>query len=204
MPSKNRVKQYSADSFYHVYNRGVNKRMIFIDPEDYSVFLNLLKRYLSIDPVRDLKGREYKHLYGTVEMLAFCLMPNHFHMLIYQKDRDAITELLRPVITTYVIYFNKKYKRVGPLFQGVFKATSITNDAYCQHISRYIHLNPSDYKNWEYSSLPFYLGTKHADWVRPERIMGMFQDVDEYVNFVADYESQKEIMDELKHQLADS
>jgi len=202
MPSRNRVKYYDAEAIYHVYNRGVNKRVIFKDEQDYSVFLNLLKRYLCVYPTKDLKGREYQHMYGDIELLAFCLMPNHFHMLIYQRKADALSKLLHAVEGTYVKYFNKRYKRVGPLFQDIFKASRVSRDDYCQHISRYIHLNPKDYRGWEYTSLPYYLGVKHAEWVRPQRIMDMFDSVDQYDNFLTDYEAQKQIMDELKYELA--
>ncbi len=203
MPSRNRVKEYESGAFYHVYNRGVNKRRVFLDEEDYKVFLNLLKRYLDKTPTKDLKGREYEHLYDKVELLAFCLMPNHFHLVLYQTEQQAMTHLMRGVCTAYVNYFNKKYKRLGPLFQGVFKASRITSDAYVQHISRYVHLNPKDYRGWEYSSLPYYYASKKAYWVRPERILEMFDSLAEYDRFLRDYEDQKRVMDELKYELAD-
>jgi putative transposase len=204
MPSRNAVKVYEVDSFYHAYNRGVNKRKIFLDEKDYAVFLNLLKRYLDTAPSKDLKGREYTHLHGRIELLAFCLMPNHFHLLLYQSDQHAMTTLLQSVCTSYTNYFNKRHKRVGHLFQGVFKASHITSDSYCQHISRYIHLNPSrsDYRTWEFSSLSYYLGLKNAGWVQPMRILEMFNGINEYDMFVQDYEGQKVLMDELKHELA--
>lgn len=202
MPSKNRDKIYLSDSFYHLYNRGVNKRKIFLVEDDYAVFLNLLKRYLSPETVKDDKGRGYPSLYSRLELLAFCLMPNHFHLLIYQKDKGAMTQLLRGVATSYTMYFNKKYKRVGPLFQNRFKASMIIRDDYLQHISRYIHLNPKAYKIWEFSSFPYYLGDKQAGWLNPERILEIFDNPEEYETFVADYEAQKEMLDELKGELA--
>ncbi|OGL40319.1 hypothetical protein A3J32_02480 [Candidatus Saccharibacteria bacterium RIFCSPLOWO2_02_FULL_46_7] len=203
MPSRNRVKEYVPDSYYHIYNRGVNKRRIFIDDQDYAVFLNLLKRYLDSKPTKDKQGREYGWLYGHLELLAFCLVPNHFHLLIYQRDPTAMTHLLRGVGTSYSTYFNKKYKRVGPLFQERFKASRISKDEYLQHISRYIHLNPENYRTWEFSSLPYYLGKKQSDWVRPKMILDLFES-DEYENFVSDYLSYKRELDGIKHELANS
>lgn len=100
------------------------------------------------------------------------------------------------------MYFNKKYKRVGPLFQGRFRASLITSDSYLQHISRYIHLNPSTYKNWPYSSLPYYLGLQTAEWCQPDRILDLFRDRQEYENFVADHEAHKKQLDDIKHELA--
>lgn len=202
MPSRNIVKEFSPEAYYHVYNRGVEKRIIFLDEEDYRVFLNLLKRYLSKTPTKDSSGREYEWLYPEMELLAYCLMPNHFHLFVYQHDTDAVTRLMRGVGTSYTMYFNRKYKRVGTLYQDRFKATHITNDSYLQHISRYIHLNPREYLTWEYSSLPFYLGKKQADWVRPERVLEIFKGSD-YLEFVKDYIGHKEILEELKYDLAD-
>lgn len=203
MSSPNRIKLYAADSFYHIYNRGINKRVIFKDEYDYSVFLNLLKRYLDEAPVKDNKGREYDSLMDRLELLAFCLMPNHFHLLIYQYDPEAMTRLLRGVGTSYSTYFNKRHGRIGPLFHERFKASLIGKDEYLQHISRYIHLNPVDYEKWEFSSLPYYLGRKNAGWVKPERILELF-DTGEYPQFVRDYEAHKRVLDEIKSELANS
>ena len=80
----------------------------------------------------------------------------------------------------------------------------ITNDTYLQHISRYIHLNPKNYKNWHFSSLPYYLEKQTASWVQPHRILELFDDKKEYANFVNDYKDYKETLDEIKHELADT
>ena len=208
MPSRNRVKIYAEEAYYHVYNRGVNGSNIFIDGKDYAVFLNLLKRYLAQKPSKDKKGREYLSLYGQIELLAFCLMPNHFHLLVYQDNRDAMTQLLRGVATSYSTYFNKKYDRFGPLFQERFKASMITNDAYLQHISRYIHLNPMDaqqgnYLEYPYSSIGYYVGRQSASWVVPARI---YDDTerDQYVAFLQDYEDMHDLLKGIEHELADT
>lgn len=202
MVSRNRIKQYVNESYYHVYNRGVAKRVIFKDEDDYAVFLNLLKRYLDNTPEKDSSGREYDWLHHEIELLAFCLMPNHYHLLLYAKDASAMTRLLRGVATSYSIYFNKKYERVGPLFQDRFKASWILQDSYLSHVSRYIHLNPKQWRSWEFSSLPYFIGKKSAAWVRPQRIMELFEGED-YLAFVSDYVSYKKELDELKYVLAD-
>src|SRR3972149_4852723 len=167
MPSPNLEKIYLAESFYHIYNRGVNKQPIFLDSKDYAVFLNLLKRYLDSKLTEDKNGREYENLHEKLELVAFCLMPTHFHLFVFQHTPEAMTRLLRGVGTSYTGYFNKKYRRSGPLFTDRFKASIINNDAYLIHISRYIHLNPLSFRNYEWSSLPYYLGKKQADWVNP-------------------------------------
>jgi hypothetical protein len=110
---------------------------------------------------------------------------------------------MKGVSTSYTIYFNKKNKRVGPLFQDIFKASQISSDEYLQHISRYLHLNPIDYKNWPFSSLDYYLRRKHAGWIDPAPILGMF-DRGEYDKFVADYEAHKRVLDDIKEELANA
>jgi len=201
MPSRNRLKIYAPEAYYHIYNRGVNKQEIFQDTTDYAVFLNLLKRYLDKEHAKDKKGREYENMYGQMELLAFCLMPNHFHLLIYQVEEQAMTTLLHRVTGSYVRYFNKRHRRNGPLFQDRFKASMVSNDDYLLHISRYIHLNPRKYESWEFSSLPYYLGFKQAEWVKPERVITMFKN-NEYGQFLMDYEGYKKMLEEIKHDLA--
>jgi putative transposase len=183
-----------------VYNRGVEKRNIFIEDEDYAVFLNLFKRYLSDYPVTDNKGREYDWLTNKVEIIAFCLMPNHFHILFYQIEIDAITKLLRSVFSAYTTYFNKKYNRVGSLFQGVFKASKIYNDNYLIYITRYIHRNPSQYMTWKWSSLNNWLGNKHAEWIKPQRLNNTTPD--KYIEFITDDQDYRLSLEEIGDTIA--
>lgn len=203
MPSKNRIKLYASDTYYHVYNRGVEKRIIFGEAEDYKVFMNLLKRYLDRRVQKDSKGREYDNLHDSLDLLCFCLMPNHFHLLLYTYDEKALTRLMRGVCTAYTYYFNRKYKRIGPLFQDRYKASIITNEAYLQHISRYIHLNPKGWLAWPYSSLPYYRGSHEASWVKSSKILSIFESRERYLQFLSDYQETKASLDLIKHQLAD-
>jgi putative transposase len=101
------------------------------------------------------------------------------------------------------MYFNKKYKRTGPLFESRYKASLITEDAYLEHVTRYIHLNPRDWRYYDYSSLPYYLQQISDEWVRPERISSRFARPATYLEFVQDYIQNKELLDILKHELAD-
>ena len=193
MPSRNTVKHYEEDSYYHIYNRGVEKRDIFLDERDYEVFLSLLKRHLSREKEENKRGEIYESFAGRIELQSYCLMPNHFHLLLYlNNDVHAITELMRRVAGSYTMYFNKKYQRVGPLFQGVFKASKIDNDPYLLHITRYIHRNPEDYYNWKYSSLPYYIKDWKADWVVPDRVYRLYE-WGTYEQFLNNHESHQEI-----------
>lgn len=209
MPAKNTVKQFIENGYYHIYNRGVEKRDIFLDKQDYAVFLKYLKKYL--DPVlgSDPVWR-HKSLCNEVGLLAFCLIPNHFHILAKQHTIDGITKLMRAVCTNYVMYFNTKYQRVGGLFQGKYKAVLVLEDSYLLHLSRYIHLNPytgSDpIIDYPYSSYGHYLGRKTSSWIKPDEILAFFKSAQKmslrdhlsYQSFVEDYkENPEEILGEL-------
>ncbi|HTE57674.1 MAG TPA: transposase [Verrucomicrobiae bacterium] len=195
------MKVYGPQHVYHVYNRGNNKELVFRVSEDYAVFLNILKRYLGEKQENDSLGRLYKNFSSEIELVAFCLMPNHYHLLLYQETADGITKLMKSITASYTGYFNKKYEHVGHVFQGTFKASLIDQESYWQHISRYIHLNPRQWRNWRWSSLPYYLGEKQSDWVKPERLLGVFEGHD-YLSFVSDHEDHKAMLDELKTMLA--
>jgi len=203
MPSPHITKEYDRNQYYHVYNRGVEKRTIFLDDQDYIVFLGLLKKYLSGQNDNKKNRHVFSQLGSEVNLLAYCLMPSHFHLLLYQSQKDAITKLMRRVCTGYVMYFNNRYSRVGGLFQGRYKASSINRDEYLHHISRYIHLNPRNYKTWPYSSWSNYSGEKNTKWLKTEPIMMLFAgNREKYRKFVSDYEDSKKELDALKWQLA--
>lgn len=131
-------------------------------------------------------------------------MPNHFHLFIYQETEDAIRRLIHLVTASYVIYFNKKYKRRGPLFEDVYKASHVMDDRYFAHITRYIHLNPRGYMKWPYSSIAAYVGDYKASWLKPNRVAEIFLSKQDYIEFLSDYESYKEELDTLKHELANN
>ncbi len=217
MPARNTVKTYVEDGFYHVYNRGVEKRTIFEDEQDYKVFLKYLKEALSSPPdpkslkvTVPLKGASFKgvpkqpkNFQKEIELLAFCLMPNHFHLLLKQTNSESMESFMRSVITRYSMYFNKRYKRVGKLFQGHYKACLVNSEEYLLHLSRYIHLNPLEFQNKPkniYSSYRNYLGLTKAEWINPELILSYFNKADKtlykstntYKDFVENSETDTE------------
>ncbi len=204
MPSRNTIKEFAAEEFYHVYNRGVEKRVIFLDDQDYTVFLGILKKYLTGERANDINRHQFNNLAHELDLLAYCLMPNHFHLLFYQHTPDAITKMMRRLMTSYAMYFNNRYNRVGTLFQGRYKASHINADSYLHHISRYIHLNPEDHANWPYSSYKNYLGKKKAGWVKTRAILDLFDgDAKQYTQFVEDYIDNRAEISAIKWQLAD-
>jgi putative transposase len=205
MPSRNTIKQYSTHSYYHVYNRGVDKQLVFRDAKDKAYLLKLFQRHL--DP-KDIStrsdGLEYEKYTGNLSMLAYCLMGNHFHLLFYLGDDEtALQKFMQSVFTSYTMYFNKRHKRVGTLFQGVFKASKIENDSYLVHISRYIHMNPRYYKTYHYSSIRFYLGQEPPRWLDSKKGLEMFEGED-YLTFLEDYEEQKAMWKTLESHLANA
>jgi REP element-mobilizing transposase RayT len=204
MPKRNVVKIYGADEYYHVYNRGVNKLGIFCNVEDYWYFIGLFKRHLSDENVTDRKFRDVKKFDNEIELVAFCIMPNHFHLLCFLKEPEGLVHLMRSVMTAYTMYFNKKYKRTGKLCEGAFLAARIDSDDYLWQVSRYIHLNPmdigKDYRTYPYSSLPYYSGDLTADWIKSERLIKKYQsDRNKYLEFVEDYAQAHKDNDQIKH-----
>ncbi|OHA59309.1 MAG: hypothetical protein A2607_00535 [Candidatus Vogelbacteria bacterium RIFOXYD1_FULL_42_15] len=142
---------FSIDEFYHIYNRGVDKRVIFLDHSDYSRFTKLLwvcnhsQAFVFRDLIKDIPSKnifDFSADQTLVDIGAYCLMPNHFHLLLHEKVDNGISVFMHKVLTSYSKYFNAKYKRTGNLFEGVFRATHLDNDVYLQYIYSYINLNP--------------------------------------------------------------
>lgn len=205
MPGINVVKLYEDNGCYHVYNRGVEKRDIYVDHQDYVVFLSYLREYLCPDGVPTLKifpSRKLKNYSATITLLSYCLMPNHFHLQIRQSNRMAMASFMRSLLTRYSMYFNRKYHRVGCLFQGNYKAVMITSDDQMVYLSRYIHRNPASndldvltsgldlevLRRYRYSSLRNYLGEIKQSWVKCDEILEIFSKTEEgfsYESFVS-------------------
>jgi len=202
MPSRNILKIDIEDAYYHIYARGNSKQQLFFSAYDYSVFLNLLKRYLSPEPIKDNSGREYPHLRNDLELLAYCIMPNHFHLLIYQINAGAMACLMRGIMTSFSRYFNAGHAKSGPVFESRYKASMITAESYLEHISRYIHLNPKGWRQYPYSSIHSYVGERREPWLKPDKIVAMFESSREYLSFVEDYEDHKKMLDSIKIELA--
>ncbi len=143
----NRNFQFSIAEFYHVYNRGNDKRNIFLDDADYRRFVKLLflcngnspvifKTIQAANPFRFKRGPQ------LVDFGAYCLMPNHFHLLVKEKVENGVSHFMKKLSTAYSMYFNLKNRRTGKLFEGVFKAKHIDDDEYLKYLHTYIHLNP--------------------------------------------------------------
>lgn len=215
MPAKNSAKTYLENGIYHLYNRGVDKRNIFMDNQDYSVFLSYLKTYLVPKNTKKLleiiaskeigykeKDKAFKEIAlrnfsGEIELLGYALMPNHFHLLIRQTAEDGIDRFMNSLSTRYAMFFNRKHNRTGTLYQGVYKAVFVENDEQLLHLSRYINLNPLTKLGWAVSrwheisspySLPEYLGRRKTDWLKPNYVLDYFNRQNpnkDYANFIS-------------------
>ncbi len=159
----NRDGEYFAEEYFHVYNRGVDKRDIFIDTADYLRFCEGLREFnttemVAIEKIRKSR-QEFKQLRQSptlpagnvglclegeklVEILCWCLMPNHFHLLLRPLRENGITDFMRKVGTGYTKYFNKRYERSGHLFQGKYQHREVDTESSLSYVSAYIHLNP--------------------------------------------------------------
>jgi len=203
MPSRNVIKQDAAETYYHVYGRGVSKQSIFVERADYQYFLTLFARYLSANPQLSRAGVAYPHYKGKIDLLAYCLMGNHFHLFVYQHQNSTMRDLMRAVLNSYTIYFNRKYERTGSLLESTYKAVSIISETHLIHISRYIHLNPRYWKRYPYSSIRAYLTGEAPQWLQPQPVLDQFESLEEYRIFLEDYSIHKEILEEIKYSLAD-
>lgn len=126
MPSRNAIKIDVSDSYYHVYARGASKASIFLDEGDYHFFLGLFSRYLEQGIKLSPAGVACPNFTGRIKLLAYCLMANHFHLLIYQREEGDMASFMRCVMTSYSRYFNHKYKRTGSLFESRYKASHLS------------------------------------------------------------------------------
>lgn len=187
MPSKNTRKRFIPNSYYHIYNRGINKQEIFIDREDVATLFTIISRYLDPrDTQVDFDKIPYKKYNNQVEIQCYCIMKNHYHLLVWiGEDTQALSAAMQSIWTSYTKYFNKKYQRIGPLFQDRYKASAITNDGHLAYITRYIHLNPSDYQNHPYSSIKTFQGIPHVQpgWLNPTRTLRALEGCD-YAQFL--------------------
>jgi putative transposase len=192
VPAKNSIKIPIENGYYHIYNRGANKQKIFENDQDYSVFLNYLKEALS--PVSKLQKvdkfeveingttflkpkRQPKNFYNKVDLIAYALMPTHFHLLIKQNNQEFMEAFMRSVATRNSMYFNKVHDRTGTLFQGIYKAVLVEDENYLLYLSRYIHLNPKEISAnlvSAYSSYANYLKLKNSEWLNPRPVLDYF------------------------------
>lgn len=203
------------NEFYHIFNRGADKKIIYLQQRDYSRFIRTIFYYQFAGPkpkfstfskfnLNSFKPiSKEKHL----EILCYCLMPNHFHLLVRQLNENGIKKFMQQVQNSYGKYFNTKHTHTGPLFQGRFKAVRIESDEQLLHVSRYIHLNPivSGLVKYLESAWP----SSYSEYtINPiicniKEILAFFPSNKAYAKFVSDQIEYGKNLNKIKHHILD-
>lgn len=207
---------------YHVFNRGIDHRPTFTDKKEFRRAMTVLSYYrFSTPPVKLSKffllSNENREIILSglssgnqklAEIICYCLMPNHFHLLLKQVEDHGISRFLSNLQNSYTRYFNTKNERVGPLFLDQFKAVRIQTDEQLLHVSRYIHLNPltsfvvkdfENLQNYPWSSLPEYLGKNEFRICFSEQVLDFFKKKSDYEKFLQDQVAYQHELHRIKH-----
>ena len=164
-------------NFYHVYNRGNNRQIIFFERENYIYFLRLIREHL---------------IKNSVDIIAYCLMPNHYHLLVYLRD-ETLSDAMKSLSLSYTKAINKRFNRSGVLFQGRFQSIHISQTDYLVNLSQYIHLNPvkaslvKQPEEWEFSSYLEYAGLRKGTIPKIEYIKMQIEEESVYQQILADH-----------------
>lgn len=208
MPAKNLQRVAEGGICCHVYNKGIENRIIFADDSDYQVFLGFLEEYLSAPSSNEskkaeftVKGRVYrgiphqpKNYLNKVELIAYNLKPNHFHLLLHQKTKKSLQAFIRSLCTRYSMYFNKKYNRTGALFDGPYKSIQIENEKGQTLLTRYLH------EAGGYSTYPEYSGQRNTPWVKTKIVLSTSSSDDNQKEYNKNYElnqEEKKLLEEI-------
>jgi len=194
-----RKKNFANGEFYHIYNRGVDKRIIFTDKYDMQRFFQSIIEFNTVNPIGSLYANSFRGLSGETpkseeklaNIVAYCLNQNHFHFILEQVTDGGISEFMKRLGGGYTSYFNNKHKRTGSLFQGVFKAVYVDSNEYLLHVSAYVNLNDRAHQlsgetpklvrsrsSWEE-----YMNKGVEGICEKEIILGQFGNKDEYKEF---------------------
>ncbi len=172
---REQVVVYLAGHYYHVYNRGCNRELIFCGEGNYEFLLRQAKKILAD---------------GAVAFIAYCLMPNHYHMLLRSEQDGAVSQFLQRLFNSYTQAFNRQQSRTGTLFEGRAKSIFIDDERYLIHLCRYIHLNPvvaglvEKAENWPYSNYPEWIGARAGTLVDRDLVRSYFPNTDRYRAFI--------------------
>jgi len=195
---KNRdYKNFASGNILHIYNRGNNKEKIFFDDQDYKAFLFRLGLSLGLTEIELNKEKLIAMPYSRIRITntdkkafklhAFCLMPNHFHLLIEQIGDVSISNLMLKICTSYAMYINKKHKRVGHIFQDQFKAVPIEGNSQLMCTSAYIHMNPVKDKlvkhpeEYKWSSYNDFVSNRNLPIINKELLISVFSDQKSFI-----------------------
>lgn len=206
---------------YHIFNRGIAGQTIFNSDTHFRRFLELINYYrfantpVSYSRLKEASIYDKQRIFENlrkgnqlhVEILAFCLMDNHFHFLLKQVTSRGIAKFISNLQNGYAKYFNLRIERTGPLFQPMFKSVRITTDEQLLHVSRYIHLNPStgylveidNLENYPWSSLADYLSDSEHQFITTSMILELINSREKYKEFVFDQAGYQRKLADIKH-----
>ena len=211
---------FANEGIYHIFNRSIEQRPVFTTKREYnratltfdfyrfkSPPLRLAKFLQLEKTAREIFFINLKKADKQVEIISYCLMPNHFHFLLRQTSENGITKFLSNFANSYTRYFNTKQKRKGPLFEGIFKAVYIETDEQLIHVSRYIHLNPiasflikeNDLDFYPWSSFPEFLNESTDVICNKSTILNFFPSKKKYRQFVHDRIDYAQKLEKIKH-----
>lgn len=202
-----RKTEFKNGQCYHILNRGVDKRNVFLNNNDYVRFITGMSEFNNDSTYeqrtyeRNLRLRElssktwepgsfsWDGMEKLVDIVCYCANPNHYHFILKQLKKDGIKIFMHKIGTGYTNYFNKKYKRAGSLFQGPFKAIHIDSNEYLLYLSAYVNKNNfihgyNKKGDWKYSSLLDYLGKRDGKLCNKKMILGQFKNIEEYAKFM--------------------
>lgn len=219
-----RITPLVKEEIYHVYNRSIAKRPIFIDQKNYQRAEELIDYYryeklplrfshfkrLPAEQKEQFMSKNMHDRVPCVEILAYCLMPNHIHFLLKQFGDNGISEFMSNLQNSYAKYFNIKHNRTGSLFQAMFKVVRVENDDQLLHVSRYIHLNPvtayiiniASLEQYPWSSFKNYCSGGEIDaFVNTKYLLKHFSSKQAYKEFVYNQADYQRELDTIKHLL---
>ena len=196
-----RLMPFASGQYYHIYNRGNNRQAIFFEPENYLFFLRGLKKYIC----------------PTATVIAYCLMPTHYHLLvrIFSQDDDVskqqacavFSRAMQKFMISYTKSINKRFSRVGALFQGAFQSKLIDTYPYLINLCLYIHGNPvkdglvAQPEDWQYSNYLEWMGERKGKLVDQEFIQQHFESPQAYQALLIDYLRSRNLPDDLSNYL---
>lgn len=201
-----RILRIAPGEHYHIFNRGVNKQIIFHDTRDYFRFLFIILHFQSPKVFQNISRFVEEFIQSralnslaleviekrTVELVSFCIMPNHFHLIVKELEEGGISTYMQRVLTAYSKYYNTKHEKSGHIFQGPYRAVHIGDDRQLLYLSTYIHRNPREISRW-FNKEDQYPWSSYQDCIRenrwgklllPDVLMGEFKNKEHYAEFI--------------------
>lgn len=210
------------NEIYHIFNRGLASQPMFLNKREYDRALEIIFYYqnssppmkyskflrMSVSDRANLLDKLRMQQKWLVDIISYCLMPNHFHFLLRQKENNGISKFMSNFTNSYTRYFNTKAERIGPIVQGKFKSVRIETEGQLLHATRYIHLNPytgyivktfEELENYPYSSFPEYIGNSQTNLCSKELVLSQFKNQLSYKKFVFDNADYQRQLDKIRH-----